>query len=521
MILHPALRYLLRTRWKNRLLTWVRKLKTVGGLAGAALILAAMAGVLLGGSFGEHLTTAERISVFVSILAFVMVMGILGGIGQRGLLFRPADLDFLFPAPIARRHLLVYHFVPHYLAGLFMGVVYLLALGGRLLAHPALFLLGVTLCQITSAHLSALAAELSMLVADHVYGRVRRVVMGLVLLLTIGGLLLVVGGISGVGDITTHLREALDSRAAHVVLFPVVMAVHLGAHPDAAARWFAFFSLVGCALGSFLLVLALRVDIVEASFRASQKAWKRVAQRRQGLHETRVSRSATPSSSGIFRGAGAVFWMNVLTLRRQMRSLLGGLLMVMVMLAVMQGSARGGGRGGGSAETVLMVLAMLPLWMPLPLGFRLPREQLLSLRMLPLAPERLATALIAMPVLVPFALQALATLILAATGSLSPAFAIAMLPAFLAGDVTIVAIESGFVLRRPTPNAVNLLHSMGQILLQLVAVLPALIVAGVLHEFGANLGLALPVASVVQFVVAYVILRHVGVVLQQGHVVTG
>ncbi len=456
----------------------------------------------------------ERIGVFVSILAFLMVMGVLSGIGQRGLVFLAADLDFLFPAPIARRHLLVYHFMPHYLAAAFMGLLYLLVLGGRFMPHPLLFLLGVTLCQMTNAHLSALAAELSMALADRLYRRLRHVTTALVVLLTLAGMLVVIGGISGTGNVTSLLREGLESPVAQVIFFPAVQAVKLGAHPHEPARWAAFGSLALCALGSFSLVLALRVDFVEASFGATKKAWKKVDDMRRGVSKTNVKRSSAGPRGTFFQGAGAVLWLNALTMRRQLRTILGGLLVVMVMLAVFSGQ-----RGdSGLAATLLFVLVMVPLWMPLPVGFRLPREQLLELRQLPLAPGRLAAALLAVPVLVPFLLQALATLILIVIGDLDVALALAVLPAFAAVGATMVAIESFFVLRRPHPNSINLLHSVAQLLLQLVALAPALISAAGLKLMDVPLPLIVLVAALVQAAVSYALLRVLGRRLQTGDV---
>lgn len=514
MILHPALRYLVLTRWKNRVRTFLGKLKTLPGALGGLVIIAAGAGLVMGGRFGQDLSVTERSSVFLAILAFLMLMGVLSGIGQRGLVFLAADLDYLFPAPIARRHVLAYHFVPHYLAAAFMGLLYLFMLGGRFMPNPGLFFVGVLLCQITNAHLSALAAELSMVAADRLYARVRRLSTAVTVLFVGAGMLLVIGGIAGLGNVLQHLDTALGTPIARIVFWPAVQAVELSVQPELGARLAALAGLSACAAGTFLLVALLRVDFVESSFNATKKAWKKVDQMRRGAYGGRVKRSARGPSGNRYRGAGAVLWLNVLTMRRQLRAIIGGLLVVLVMLAMFSRESR----GPSLANTILIMLAMVPLWMPLPVGFRLPREQLLALRELPFAPARLAAALLVVPVLVPFLLQLFAVSVLAALGRLDAGLAAAALPVYVVVGGTMVAVESFFVLRRPHPNTINLLHSVAQIMLQLAALLPGLITAGLGLGLSASLPTALLLGAVAQAGVLYALARFIGGRLQTGAV---
>ncbi len=515
MILHPALRYLILTRWKNRVGSILGKLRTLPGLLGGLLAVLAIVGLVFGARPGEDMNDAERAAVFFALLAFLMLTGVLSGIGQRGLVFLPADLDYLFPSPVSRRQLLLYHFVPHYLAAAFIGVIYLLVLGGRFMPNPTWFLIGFVLCQITNAHLGALAAELSMLVTDAVYARLRPFST----LITVGfvgaAMLLLIGGIAGLGDVLEHLDTLLGTPAARIVFFPAVKAVELSVQPDLAARLVALASLLACVAGSFLLVVLLRVDFVESSFAATKRTWKKFEQVRRGSYGGKVKRSAGGPRSPWFRGAGAVLWLNLLTMRRQLRAALGGLLVVAVMLAMFSRETRAPSLTG----TILVMLAMVPLWMPLPVGFRLPREQLLVLRQLPLAPARLAGALLAVPVLVPFLLQLFAVIVLTVLGRLDVGLAAAALPAYVAAGVTMVAVESFFVLRRPHPNAINLLHTVAQILLQLAALLPGLVAAGVMQSLGASLPVAIFLGALVQAPAAYILARVLGARLQVGSVV--
>ena len=229
-MIHPALRYLVGTRIRNRVRSWIRKLKTPGGVLGLVLLVLVVLGMAVGTGWGRGTDPGERAAIFVTILGFLLVTGVISGLGQRGLVFSAADLDFLFPAPIARRQLIAYQFVPHYLGAAFMAVIYVFLLGGRFLPHPGLFLLAAFLCQVTTSHLSAAAAEGSMLLADTAFRPVRIASVGFVLVLTLGGMALVIAGLGGWGDVPRLLREATSSDVLRVVLFPALFSktMHCG-----------------------------------------------------------------------------------------------------------------------------------------------------------------------------------------------------------------------------------------------------------------------------------------------------
>jgi hypothetical protein len=150
-------------------------------------------------------------------------------------------------------------------------------------------------------------------------------------------------------------------------------------------------------------------------------------------------------------------------------------LFVVGMMFVLIG-ARGAGRHDPQQGALLLgLLAAVPLWMPLPIGFRLPRPQLAALRLLPLTPLRLASALLVVPILAPFVLQVVGMLLLLVTGRTTAASVPAVLAGYLALSTTLLAVEGMFVLRRPHPNSVNILSAFAQILTQLVVLLPGVL----------------------------------------------
>ena len=505
-MLHPSLRYLILTRWRSRLRGWLGKLRSWKGVLAALFIALSLTGMLIGGGLGGHLAMTQRKASMVILLGFMMIMQILTGLGQRGLVFSRADLDFLFPAPLPRRQLLIYQFVTHYLAAVFMGVMFTLFFGGHKVASPGLLIVGITLCQITNAHLFAAAAEVSMMLADRVHKWLRGFTVPVLVVIGVAGMLLVVGGLSGVGNVPARLEAALDSPGMRILFYPAFQAVALGSAPDLGARLAALAGLLACVVGSFAFVLALRVDFVEASFTTSRKVWRARQGLRRGLHPTSVKRSASGPRSRLFHGAGAVLWLNGLTLRRQLRATVGGLMVILVMFAVL--GSRSASSGGGAM--LLVMLGMIPLWMALPIGFRIPREQLTILRLLPLKPRRLAAALITVPVLVPLLLQAAAAVTLAALGRLPAALVPPALLAYLVVNTTILAVEGVFALQRPQPNVVNMLQAVTQVLFQMLALMPGLMAAAIT---GAILQLPIPAilgGAVVQGAVAFAAVSFLG-----------
>ncbi|MDF1700678.1 MAG: putative ABC exporter domain-containing protein [Planctomycetota bacterium] len=503
-MLHPALRYVIGARYRNRLRAILRRLKTPVGIIGGLFILAIGSAMVFGASVGPPAPVADKKAMLASFLAFLLILGVLGGIGQRGLLFAKADLDLVFPGPFSRRQLLAYYFIPHHIAAAMLALMYVVMLGGRSMPSPFLCFVGFVLCQMTSAHLSAFAAELSMLLADKIYARLRKTTIVIAVVVTIVGLLAIVmsvgGGTEGLGS---RLRIAWDNPWLQVLLYPAVAAGDLAASRGIADALIPLSGLLLCTAGSFWLVALLNIDFLESSYAATTKFRSRMDKAKRGLHDTKVKTSARGPRGRLFTGAGAVLWMNLLIMRRQLRAILGGVIVISVMLAMF-------GRQSGSPTTILTVLTMVPLWMALPVGFRMPREQLLEIRQLPLKPVAVVGALLAVPTLVPFCMQVLGCTGLVLAGAVAPTTALAALPAFLVVGTTLTSVEALFLLTQAEPNHLNFLQTMLRFLTQMVSIAPGvatLIVAGVMTRDKAQ---AVLLATAVQAISAAVLLALLG-----------
>ncbi len=506
-MIHPALWYLVRTRVRNRVLQWLRKLKTPGGFFGGIVLVFVVIGAFFIGDWGG-VTITQRQAIFTTLLGFLLWSGILGGLGQRGLVYAPADLDFLFPGPFARRQLVIYQFAMQYVAAVVMSIVYLLLFGGRFLPHPVWFGLGAFLCQVTAAHLGTAAAELSMLVADAVFRRVRAVTVVLLVVVTITAVSLVVAGIAGWGNIPAQLDRAMSGDVLRVLLFPAVQATELAVVSDWGARLTALGSLLACVVASFLLVVWIPADVVEGSFAASRKLQRRVEDLKRGVvTKGKGGASAPLPRSPWMQGAGAVFWLNWLSLRRQLRAVLGGLFVVVMIFSIFAVRSDDTSRLDGS---MLGLLAMVPLWMHLPIGFRLPRDQLAAMRNLPTSRTRIAAALLSVPVLVPFVLQVIGLTLFAAIGVLPPALALLALPAYLAAAATLLTIEAIFSLRKPHANAVNVLQAMAQLITQMLALVPGFATLLGVRMATGDMHAGLAAGALVQGLIAGVLLTTLG-----------
>src|SRR5712672_3109610 len=109
-----ALLYLWFSLGRRGLLQFVRSLRRPTTLIGFAAVLALLGCIFY---FGQHEIFARLVRPEVLIGgALVMVCGSLfKGFLQRGLVFEPPDLEFLFTSPFTQRQLVFYRLLPCYL----------------------------------------------------------------------------------------------------------------------------------------------------------------------------------------------------------------------------------------------------------------------------------------------------------------------------------------------------------------------------------------------------------------------
>src|SRR6266404_1087993 len=147
-----ALIYLWFSLRKRGLFQFARSLRRSTSLIGFAAVLALLGFIF----YFRHHEIFGRLVRREALIggALVMICGSLfKGFLQRGLVFEPPDLEFLFTSPFTQRQLVLYRLLPGYFFAVMQGLVFL-ALFASHLKHPVLTVLCLTLLQACCFHLS-------------------------------------------------------------------------------------------------------------------------------------------------------------------------------------------------------------------------------------------------------------------------------------------------------------------------------------------------------------------------------
>jgi Putative ABC exporter len=419
----------------NRALTylWLSLLKRRGrhfcrGLLRPTSLLGFIALVSLF-SFGFYYRRAEAFFHLVrpaALMGGALVMlggSVFRGFNQRGLVFEPPDLEFLFTSPFSQCQIVVYRLLPNYLFALVQGLVFVALLAPHL-EHPLLTTLCFICFQIICFHIATAAAIFAGTISETLHYRLRWMLLGTFFVVT---------GI--------YLRAAWDLRLipsfvasplTQFFFYPAVTLSDFGTGPLVAAcatRLFSSHAHLGhplwssaCYLGSFGLataaslwwLLRFKGNIFETALAATT----RVAERRRRIQQGRVvAREPARLSSvrlpglGVFGGIGAMVWKNLVMARRSRRELLLTVVFTMVysapLCALLWAYHRFMSNGVvmpekdtlGVHSGVALMFASLPflLQRTLPFDFRRDGPHLLEIRTLPVSPLALVLAELAVP----------------------------------------------------------------------------------------------------------------------------
>jgi hypothetical protein len=335
------------------------------------------------------------------ILGFCLLM-ILGPAGS-GLAFsfRPAEVDFLFPAPFRRRELLIYKLTEMLsgalVAALFFSVFFLVFLHLWFSAFVGFFLT-LALVQL----LALVAALARQLVAESAYTLTRKLIW-----ITVSGLLaaglaqaLWQAHLPSIAEMAGRFRSTWTGMA-------LLAPFEVFSHTILAKRLFPDFVCWAAAaavidLGLLALVLRLDADYLEAAAAASQQVYEQVqrARKRGGLGlpiSGRAARLRLPQPPWMC-GAGPLAWRQLLLAVRMFRSMI---VFSLVVGGLLLGVAVFLGHGDSRTEKVpsigLAFLAYLTyvFTLQLPWAFRGDIDLIDFLKTLPVAPLALATGQLA------------------------------------------------------------------------------------------------------------------------------
>ena len=526
--MNDALLFLALRLRRNRLRQFARGLRRPKKAIGLLLWIALLGLLVHVQLRARSLSPAgARPETVFALLGFLLLASVLNGLVQRGLAFLPADVDFLFPGPFSRRSLVLYRVLTLYPFTLFSGaILYLFVVASP--AEPLLGLTAFVLAQLCALHIQTAVALLAVFLSERVFRRLRRGAQLLGAVLGVGIVFLLVLATSARGGPGRALAALADSPLARILLFPAAAAARVVASPGLSEAATPLAALLAAAAGTLALVLALDVRFFEASLSTSARLATLLSRARRGvppgtLPEGGAVKSLSPPRLGLFRGAGAIAWKNLVAVRRSGRVLFTGC--CFSLLVTMPAILAGRGKPGGAEATgpvALLLVGMLPFLMQgyLAFDFRRDADHLAELKSLPVPPLAMAAAQVAVPWLLALSLQALVLLVLALLGAVGPGSLALAAAAFPATALACLASANLAFLLFPTraPAGGTRPNPAGFVLpffLLLVTLLPAGGIYALFASSEARPAVALGAAILAQYGIDLLLLAVVGEVFRR------
>ncbi|HEX4997373.1 MAG TPA: putative ABC exporter domain-containing protein [Terriglobia bacterium] len=491
-ILHPALRLLLRRQLKARWRKLIRGTRTIKGKLGLVAILAvfgmSVAPMALVALIREPIDDPESVrSMIASGLFLLTILTVVGQGQDTGVVFSPAEVDFLFPAPFGRRDLLIYR-----LAGLGMGAMFS-ALFFSMLAvayasHWVFAFLGFALA-VQFIQLVSMALGLTIsIVGQAAYSRGRKFGLTAIAVIVVAGMIQAGSDLPEEGALE-WTRLFASTSAGRLLLSPFQVFAH-AVTAELLSGWLGWVCL-GVALNLTLAALILRLDVnfLERSAATSQQAYLKLQRLRAGQGWVNLARPAGARwrlpMPGRWRGAGPIAWRQLIGALRGARGIVYFLLIMGVfgMLVVGQLPAL------SFSVIVLGPLAMMSVTMlpqMLRCDFRGELDNMDALKTLPMSSAAIAAGELIAPVAVASLLELPVVILIGLYGQqLILALTIgAFLPNL---NLLIFALENLIFLWYPqrAPHAGELSGAGRRLLTSIIKVLMVGIVGGVAAGAGA------------------------------------
>jgi hypothetical protein len=442
--MHTALWKLYRLRIRGSFRAMAGKLKSVRGAA-LALFTLLVFGTMFGPSLVMAFTfrPAEAMNpladsicelIPVAMLLYV-VLTILTSLGERAIYFSPSEVDFLFPAPFSRRHILLYKILGSVTAAIFIALLMSTSQIMYLRSWPA-SAVGFFLAWLMVNSLTMCAQLVAQSVTEQAFTRARKLLLGGL----IAAAAVAVGQAAGRG-LDDSWRETLlrarHSFAVEILLAPfAVFAKIIAAKrliPDALG-WVA----LGAILVAGIYALAIRLDAnyLETAVRVSRQIQELRRRAMSGgvfaMRSKSVVQSTRLPQPPWLGGAGPLIWRQLI---QSLRGSRGAMTLAAIMVLAVGAPLAFGAHRDRQLPTVLphFVIGIAAYVTFLfssqaPLGFRGDYERMDLLKSLPIRPLAMACG---QTVVVVMILTLLDGLLFAATALFAPAAAAEMLAAGL------------------------------------------------------------------------------------------
>jgi len=504
---NPGLRLLAWRLARGRVRLVGRRLRTVRGalaVVATVLFLAAFAALQVWRATAPGMRggdpSPQTLRTFVP--ALVTVLTIIAAVSERGLYFSPAEIGFLFPAPVGRRELLLYNLWTRLgvqvLSGLWVSV-YTIGYAPIAAAGFAAVMLAFVFMYVAAQALALGATALEAYLSPLVRRLVRTAAIAGVLVIVASAALGAAPGTAG-----QRFRVVLES--------PAVRAVSLVARPfgelfaattaGSALGWgVASAALVALAA---MLVLSFDVAYTERSLAVGQRMQRRLSRMLSARGDGDDAAAGPPPRFRLRAPrlplpgrAGPLAWRQMTELLRTPRALISPLVFGAVWLVAMFGGIHASEGDTGAVQTSVLTTALLmPVIFgnPLPFDFRRDLDRLPYLRSLPLRPIAVAMGQI-FPAALFFALFELVVLLGAAalTGAVPAGWIVAAVALVLPVAWCTAALENLLFLWMPYrvgPDGRAGAQFLGKALLLMLMKLVTLGIVGVLG-FAAWYGLRL------------------------------
>ncbi len=385
--MHRALWLLIGLQLRGRARAVGRSLRTVKGvlLVGVGLVFFVLWFMAIV-SQRDGMSADKLLTYGPAYLLFYCLMNVLLSGGERTVYFSPAEVTFLFTGPFTRRQLLGYKVTLTLLftlpTTLFL-MAYTQVHASWSLAAFVGVLLMTTFMQLFGMALNLTAGS----VGKRLYSRARQLVLFGVLLAAV--LVFRSGRQQGV-------ESMLHSDTWHLLSAPLRWFFNA----FLAEHWLDLlrFGMLGLLVNFALLgvVFGLDADYLEAASAYSSRVYAQIQRLRGGPTIATGSDGPAPPPKpkrGLpmppwLGGAGPLVWRQLTTALRSPGRLLGLVLMQALMTFVMLSNVG----GGGPPFVMGIVIVMLSIFLSsvLPFDFRGDVDRLEMLKMLPLAPWRIA-----------------------------------------------------------------------------------------------------------------------------------
>jgi hypothetical protein len=499
--MNGALTYLWLTLLKRRAFYLVRCLRRPATLIGFASLLF-LIGILFhyrrAEAFAQLVRTESLIGAAILMLGGALFKGFL----QRGLVFEPPDIEFLFTSPFTQRQIIFYRFLPNYLFAFAQSLVFYLLFESHL-KQPVLTSACLMLFQIVCFHIATGSAIFAGTLSERAHYRCQWMLLCCYFVI-----------------VAVYLRAAWDlhlvpsfisSPFLQILFYPAANLSAIGNAPVIGqwavrlvntdpspvsnmwqpAAYLSAFSLA--AVITLGLVLRLKVSIFETALACTAHAAEKRLKLRQGravaiVSENELSSTAFPRLS-LFHGVGAIIWKNLIVASRSKRQILlaagftfiytGFLIALHVVLHRLM--ADGGRlperdlRDFENGLASMLVGLTFFLQRSFAFDFRRDGQHLVTFRTLPISPLALALAEVSVPTFFCLAFQAVAVMALMLCGRFEWMLLLVMLLGFPAVALALNGVWNLHYLLAATKRAGGKAESASSVTVLMVVALSFLI----------------------------------------------